>query len=61
MAVSIPSLAPWVRDPVLPKLQRRSQRQLRFGVAMAVVWTSAAAPIQLLAQEFPDAAGVAVK
>ena len=33
---SIPGLAQWVKDPVLPQLQCRSQIQLRSCVAVAV-------------------------
>ena len=34
---------------------------LRSGIAVAVAWDTAAAPVQPLAWELPYAAGVAVK
>ena len=46
---SIPDLAQWVKDPVLP--QMCSETQLGSGIAM----TAAAAPIQPLAWELPYA------
>ena len=43
---SIPGLAPWVKVS---------------GIAAAAVWVPAAAPIQSLAQELPNAMGAAIK
>ena len=43
------------------KLQFKSQMWLRSGVALAVAWAIATAPIQPLAWEFPYAADVAIR
>ena len=43
------------------KLQRRSQKQFRSGIAVTVTQASAAALIRPLAQELPYANGAAVK
>ena len=43
------------------ELWGRSQMWLRSGVALAVAWAIATAPIQPLAWEFPYAADVAIR
>ena len=52
---SIPGLAQWAKDPILP------QMWLRSCVAVAWYRPAAAAQIQPLTWEFPYAAGVALK
>ena len=62
VASSIPALTQWVKDPaLLQKWWRNSQIRLGSGIAVAWYRPAAAAPIQLIAQELPYAAGMALK
>ena len=63
MKLPVPSRASLSGLKIQPcrELSCRSQMQLRSGIAVAVAWSAAVAPIQPLAWELSYAMGVALK
>ena len=61
MRMRVRSLALLSRLRILHCHKLQHRLQLRFSVAMAVAWVEAAALVQLLTEEFPYAAGMAIR